>query len=85
MNGESKAYNWNRLRRERAINDELGGRPIVVAIASDSASFFAFERPDSSARFVLRGYSLVTFNGTYAFNGRGSSGALKPVFASQEF
>jgi hypothetical protein len=85
VNGESKAYDWNRLRREHAINDELGGRPIVVALASDSVSFFAFERPDSSVRFVLRGDSLVTLRDTYAFNGRGASGTLKPVFASQEF
>ena len=85
VNGESKAYDWNRLRRERAINDELGGKPIVVALASDAASFFAFERPDSSTRFVLRADSLVTLKGTYAFNGRGTSGTLKPVFASQEF
>jgi hypothetical protein len=85
VSGESKAYDWNRLRRERAINDELGGRSIVVALASDGASFFAFERPDSSTRFVLRGDSLVTLKDTYAFNGRGTSGTLKPVFASQEF
>lgn len=85
VNSQSKAYDWNRLRRERAINDELGGRPIVVAIASDSASFFAFERPDSSTRFVLRGDSLVASTGAYALNGKGTAGSLRSVFASQEF
>jgi hypothetical protein len=85
LNGVSKAYDWNRLRRERAVNDELGGRPIVIALASDSASFFAFERPDVATRFTLRNDSLVAPAGTYALNGRGATGSLKPVFASQEF
>ena len=48
LNGESKAYDWKRLRRERALNDEVGGTPIVLALASDSVSFFAFERPDAA-------------------------------------
>jgi hypothetical protein len=85
VNGESKAYDWNRLRRERVVNDELGGKPIVLALASDSASFFAFERPDVATRFMLNGDSLVARSGTYALNGRGAPGSLEPVFASQEF
>jgi hypothetical protein len=85
LNGESKAYDWNRLRRERAVNDEVGGTPIVLALASDSVSFFAFERPDAASRFSMRGDSLVASGHAYALSGQGSAGALKPVFASQEF
>jgi hypothetical protein len=85
LNGESKAYDWNRLRRERAVNDEVGGTSIVLALASDSVSFFAFERPDAASRFSMRGDSLVTSSRAYALSGQGSDGALKPVFASQEF
>jgi hypothetical protein len=85
VNGESKAYDWNRLRRERTVNDEVGGTPIVLALASDSASFFAFERPDLGTRFALHGDSLVGPSGTFALSGRSASGSLKPVFASQEF
>jgi hypothetical protein len=84
-NGESKAYDWNRLRREGVVNDEVGGMPIVLALASDHASFFAFERPDSSTRFSLRRDSLVTAARSYALSGRSDSGVLKPLFASQEF
>ena len=84
-NGESKAYDWNRLRRERVVNDEVGGKPIVLVLAADSASYFAFERPDSATRFALRGDSLVTGARAYAFSGRGTSGELKPLYASQEF
>jgi hypothetical protein len=84
-NGESKAYDWNRLRREGVVNDEVGGTPIVLALASDHASFFAFERPDSTTRFTLRRDSLVTTGRSYALSGRSDSGVLKPLFASQEF
>ncbi len=85
LNGASKAYDWKRLRRERTVNDEVGGTPIVLAIGSDSLSFFAFERPDTATRFVLRGDSLAARDRVYALSGRGATGALKPVFASQEF
>ena len=55
----------------------------MIALASDTASFFAFERPDSSMRFALRGDSLVASGRAYALTGRGKTGALKPLFASR--
>jgi hypothetical protein len=95
VNGESKAYDWNRLRRERVINDELGGRPIVLALAADGASFAAFERPDAATRLALRADSLVPERGAapgdsraWALNGLGGGGPeerLAPLRASQEF
>ncbi len=85
LNGESKAYDWKQLRRERALNDVVGGTPIVLAIASDSVSFFAFERPDVATRFTMRGDSLVAPDRAYALSGKGTTDALKPLFASQEF
>ena len=81
----TRAYDWNRLLREGAINDTLGGRPIVLAVASDSASFYAFVRPDSGTRFTVGGDSLRAGGSVYAFNGRGAAGALEPLVASQEF
>ena len=71
--------------RDRAINDTLGGRPIVLAVAADSASFFAFERPDASTQFTVEGDSLRSGRSAFAFNGKGPSGALVPLAASQEF
>ena len=85
LNGESKAYDWNRLRRERVINDELGATPIVLVLAPDEASFFAYRRPASTVRFELRGDSLVAPAGAYGLNGRGPQGTLTPLPASQEF
>jgi hypothetical protein len=85
VNGQSKAYDWNRLRREGAVNDVLGGKPIVVALAADRASFCAFVRPSLATRFVVRGDSLVAGPTAYAFSGQGANGVLEPVSASQEF
>ena len=45
LNGKSKAFDWNRLRRERVINDEVGGTPIVLVLAGDGVSFYAFAGP----------------------------------------
>ncbi len=85
LGGASTAFDWNRLERERVINAEVGGTPVVLALAADSASFFAFERPDRATAFTLRGDSLVAGTATYAFNGKGPAGALRPINASQEF
>jgi hypothetical protein len=84
-NGASKAYDWNRLRAEGAINDEVGGAPIVLVLANDGASFVAFKRPDAATVFTRRGDSLVTGDRAYALSGEGAAGRLEPVVASQEF
>ena len=85
VDGRSKAYDWNRLRAEGVVNDVIGTTPIVLALGPDSASFFAFARPDSAGRFTLVGDSLRGPQGGYALNGRGPNGALVPINASQEF
>jgi Protein of unknown function (DUF3179) len=85
VKGHSKAYDWNRLRRERVVNDEIGDVPIVLALAADDASFFAFERPDVQTRFALRGDSLVAGDRAYDLNGSSRSGELDALNVSQEF
>ena len=49
LNGASRAYDWNRLERERELSDTLGGEAIVIRMAPDSASFFAYARDKSGA------------------------------------
>jgi hypothetical protein len=85
VNGRSKAYDWNQLRREQVINDEVGGSPIVLALGADGTSFFAFLRPEPGTRFGLQGDSLVASGVGYALNGSGPKGTLTPIAASQEF
>ena len=81
----SKAYDWNLLKRLRVINDAVGDTPIVIALARDSASFFAFVRPADTVVFELRGDSLVADTATYGLSGKGPTGTLAPVKASQEY
>jgi hypothetical protein len=85
VRGASRAYDWNHLLRHRVINDVLNGTPLVLALARDSASFFAFERPSADMIFRVEGDSLVAGTARYAFNGQGPHGALTPLSASQEF
>lgn len=80
------------MNHEREVHTGVAyGMRIVFAIgvigllAADNASFFAFERPDAQTRFLLRGDSLIAPGRAYALSGRGASGALKPLNASQEF
>lgn len=83
---EAKAYDWNRLKTERIINDTTGGRFIVLVLAKDDKSFFAFERP-AAAVFRISNDTLFSGDHAYSINGKGIDTAfhLKPVPAYQEF
>ena len=85
VNDESRAYDWNRLLRETVVNDVLGGKPIVLALASDRRSYFAFVRPNLATRLAVRGDSLVGGTDAWAFTGRGATRSLEPLNASLEF
>lgn len=85
INGASRAYDWNRLRKERVVNDELGGTPIVLVLAPDNDSFAAFARPNAQTRFVLDGSRLIGGDLSYDLSGRGDGQSLTRIPASQEF
>jgi hypothetical protein len=85
---ESKAYDWNRLRADRIINDKVGGKPIVLVLSEDDQSFAAFERPDDSLYFSIRNDTLFVNDKRYNFSGRDLatlSERLRAVKAYQEF
>ena len=84
----AKAFDWNRLKTERIIHDQLGGQPIVLALAADNASFAAFERPDAASVFSLQNDSLHFGDKQWDLLGRASSPAyanLTKMPAHQEF
>jgi hypothetical protein len=84
--GASMAYDWNALKRSRVIHGMVGDTPIVIALASDTSSFFAFVRPTPADTFTVRGDSLVSSSGaTFSIDGKGATGRLAPIKASQEF
>ena len=92
-NGRSKAYDWNLLRQRRIVNDVVGGTPIVLVLAPDNVSYYAFERRDKQSRFGLRRDSLILFQGdsllatgkAYSLSGENKTDTLKIINASQEF
>lgn len=84
----SKAFDWNRLKQERVINDHVGSTPIVLAMASDGNSFFAFERLAANDSFYIRNDTLFRGNEAFSLLGKGllnTNKDLKSVNAYQEF
>lgn len=85
VDGRSKAYDWIELKKMKVINDQVGGTPIVIIIASDEQSFTAFRRNNGES-FTLRNDSLISAQRTYDFLGRSADGSrLQPVSVYQEF
>jgi hypothetical protein len=84
---QPKAYDWNRLKRERLIHDMLAGQPVLLVLAKDNRSFFAYERPTPTARFVLRNDTLTNGIQTYSLGGRSliTGPGLVRLPAHQEF
>lgn len=85
---ESKAFDWNRLKRERVVNNQINGKPVLLALAKDNKSFFAFERNSANDQFLIRNDTL--FNGARAYNMLGQEfknpiNNLKRINAYQEF
>jgi hypothetical protein len=88
VGGVSKAYDWNRLKRERVINDEVAGQRLVLALARDDNSYAAFVRPAGLGAFTLEGDLLTGGGHSYRFDGVSTtdpSNRLVAVSAHQEF
>jgi len=86
IGGISKAYDWNRLKKHRVINDRVGNRPLVLVLARDGQSFTAFERPGGN--FTILGDRITADGQTYDFGGQDvvePSNRLKQIQAHQEF
>jgi len=83
---DKKAYDWNTLKTERIINDKLGNNYIVLVLAKDGKSFFAFERPDEN-KFSLQNDILLSNGHKYKIDGKGidTTSSLKALSAYQEF
>ena len=84
---ETKAYDWNQLKKEKLIQDKIGATPVLVVLSKNDKSFFAFQRPNDNSAFSLSGDTLLFDNHKYRIDGKGidTSFSLKPLPASQEF
>jgi Protein of unknown function (DUF3179) len=84
---ERKAYDWNQLKKERIIHDKIENTPLLIVLAADDKSFFAFERPTENASFIISNDTLFSGDHHYRIDGKGidTSFSLKPLPAYQEF
>jgi hypothetical protein len=82
-----KVYDWNKLKSQRIIQDKIENTPVLIVLATDNKSFFAFERPNENATFSLNDDVLGCDNHHFRIDGKGIDTAfsLKPLQASQEF
>ena len=67
--------------------DKIENTPVMIVLANDNKSFFAFERPDENSVFGLNNDVLSYNNHHYRIDGKGidTSFSLKPLQTSQEF
>ena len=87
-NGASKAYDWNKLKNERIINDMIGDQPVAIVLSTDGSSFFAYERSGIGVNMVLKNDTIIYANRSFDITGRdldGTGSNLVPVRAYQEF
>jgi Protein of unknown function (DUF3179) len=83
----SKAYDWNKLKAQRIIRDKIDGTDVLLILAPDGKSFFAFEVPANDAAVTIKNDTLFFNNSAYRLDGSGinTSVALKRLPVSQEF
>ena len=84
---ESIAIDWNRLKKERIVSFQIDTKPLVLVLASDNKSFFAFERPNIQTKFSFQNDTLLTENLKFDLKGIeiNSKQQLKKINAHQEF
>ena len=86
--GVSKAYDWNRLKEDRVINDTIGDTPVVLALSTDQQSFAAFATPAERGTFTIAEDVLSVNGRSFDFGGHElgeTSSGLTAVEAHQEF
>jgi hypothetical protein len=85
--GVAKAFDWNRLKKERIINNQVGKVPVALVLGADNNSFFAFEKGRNDP-FTFRNDTIITPTSTYNLLGKrltGNGSDLKRLNAYQEF
>lgn len=84
---KSIAIDWNRLKKERIVNFQMGKKPLVLVLASDNKSFFAFERPNIQTKLEFQNDLISTQNLKFDLKGIevNSKQQLKKINAHQEF
>lgn len=83
-----KAFDWNRLKTERIIQENIGSQPVILVLAADNSSFAAFKSPDPNAAFSFQNDTLRQGEKCWDLLGRAvnpGDGNLQKLSAYQEF
>ena len=85
--GQTKAYDWNQLKKEMLIEDTLGGKELFIFLAADSSSFFAFEKTGLKGTVKVENDTIILGEKRFRLDGKGidTSLSLQKVPAYQEF
>lgn len=86
--GANKAWDWNELKRQRVLNDAVGGQPVVVVLADDGKSLFAFRRAAAGQVFTLQNDTLSDGQARFDLLGRcvaGGAADLSRLNVYQEY
>ena len=70
LDGESKAYDWNELKKSGAIRDQLAGKHVVLLLHGDTQSFAVYQIPDSVQSLHWTGETLHLDSAAYSFTGK---------------
>ena len=86
----SIAIDWNDLIKKRQINFKLDTTPMVLMIASDNKSFFAFKGPPNDPKLLIFHDTIYSKDAMFNLNGENISNKdsipnLKQITAYQEF
>jgi hypothetical protein len=83
---DSKAYDWNQLKKERIIHDKIHESNIILVLSADNKSFFAYEVPAGDL-ISLKNDTLFNNQNLYRLDGRGinTTAQLKRLPVYQEF
>ena len=88
VSGLSKAYDWIAFEKEQIIHDIVGNTPIVLILANDRQSFFAFYRESPDQTFILATDTIRSDDIKYNLLGISSGSPtmeLKRINAYQEY
>ena len=83
----AKAYDWNKLKELRIINDQIENIPLVLILAADDKSFFAYRRSDEH-NFTLEDDKIISGQSVYNLFGQPLDAADSPlerIVAYQQF
>lgn len=95
-NHNAKAYDWNKLAKNKIIEDSLPGLPILLTLDKDTATFYVFDRKVNGQTISFKKINAagqindIATNSVWNPNGECVDGPLKgeklqPIQAYQEF